>query len=67
MFAYFRSRPLESRNVELAKMYFECTREYTITVVSKKPFQSDYVARDWELEVIEDFKAALEILFREGA
>lgn len=33
---------------------------YTITIVSKKPFQTEFVDRDWEPSVWEDFKAALQ-------
>lgn len=33
--------------------------DYTVTIVSKKPLQTDLVDRDWEPSVVEDFKAAL--------
>lgn len=33
---------------------------YTITIVSKKPFQTEFVDRDWEPSVWEDFKAAMQ-------
>jgi hypothetical protein len=32
---------------------------YTITIVSKKPLQTEFVDRDWEPSVWEDFKQAL--------
>jgi len=32
---------------------------YTITVVSKKPFQTEFVDRDWEPSVLSDFESAL--------
>ena len=32
---------------------------YTITIVSQKPFQTDFVDRDWEPSVWEDFRQAL--------
>lgn len=32
---------------------------YTITIVSKKPLQTEFVDRDWEPSVWEDFKAAI--------
>jgi len=32
---------------------------YTITIVSKKPFQTEFVDRDWEPSVWEDFKKSL--------
>lgn len=37
----------------------ETAPQYTITVVSRKPFQTDLVDRDWEPSVVEDFKTAL--------
>lgn len=37
----------------------EAAPQYTITVVSKKPFQTEFVDRDWEPSVVEDFKRAL--------
>lgn len=33
--------------------------QYTITIVSKKPHQTEFVDRDWEPSVWEDFKRAL--------
>ena len=32
---------------------------YTITIMSKKPLQTEFVDRDWEPSVWEDFKAAI--------
>jgi len=32
---------------------------YTITIVSQKPLQTDFIDRDWEPSVWEDFKAAI--------
>lgn len=32
---------------------------YTITIVSQKPLQTEFVDRDWEPSVWEDFKAAI--------
>jgi hypothetical protein len=37
----------------------ESAPQYTITIVSQKPLQTDFVDRDWEPSVWEDFKAAL--------
>lgn len=37
----------------------EAASHYTITVVSKKPFQTEFVDRDWEPSVVEDFRRAL--------
>ncbi len=34
---------------------------YTITIVSKKPLQTEFVDRDWEPSVWEDFKAAINL------
>ena len=33
---------------------------YTITIVSKKPLQTEFVDRDWEPSVWEDFKTAID-------
>ena len=32
---------------------------YTVTIVSQKPLQTDFVDRDWEPSVWEDFKTAI--------
>jgi hypothetical protein len=37
----------------------EAAPRYTITIVSQKPLQTDFVDRDWEPSVWEDFKKAL--------
>lgn len=37
----------------------ESAPKYTITIVSRKPFQTDLVDRDWEPSVWEDFKRAI--------
>lgn len=37
----------------------EHARTYTVTVVSRKPLQTEFVDRTWEPSVIEDFKQAL--------
>lgn len=37
----------------------ESAPQYTITIVSKKPLQTQFVDRDWEPSVVEDFKSAL--------
>jgi hypothetical protein len=37
----------------------ESAPRYTVTIVSQKPLQTDFVDRDWEPSVWEDFKAAL--------
>lgn len=37
----------------------EVAPRYTVTTVSKKPLQTEFVDRDWEPSVVEDFKAAL--------
>jgi len=37
----------------------ESAPQYTITIVSKKPLQTQFVDRDWEPSVVEDFKNAL--------
>lgn len=34
---------------------------YTITIVSQKPLQTDFVDLDWEPSVWEDFKAAINV------
>lgn len=34
--------------------------EYTITIVSRKPFQTEFVDRDWEPSVWEDFRKSLQ-------
>jgi len=39
----------------------EAAPQYTITIVSRKPLQTEFVDRDWEPSVIEDFKSALEL------
>lgn len=36
--------------------------QYTITIVSRKPFQTEFVDRDWEPSVWEDFRQALQPL-----
>lgn len=33
---------------------------YTVTIVSRKPLQTQFVDRDWEPSVVEDFKQALD-------
>jgi hypothetical protein len=33
--------------------------EYTVTIVSRKFLHTDFVDRDWEPSVVEDFRAAL--------
>ena len=38
----------------------ENAARYTITVVSKKPLQTEFVDRDWEPSVVADFRAALD-------
>ena len=38
----------------------EMAPQYTITIVSRKPLQTEFVDRDWEPSVWEDFKQALE-------
>lgn len=37
----------------------EQAAQYTVTIVSRKPLQTDFVDRDWEPSVWEDFKKAL--------
>lgn len=37
----------------------ENARTYTVTVVSRKPLQTEFVDRTWEPSVVEDFKQAL--------
>ncbi len=34
--------------------------QYTITIVSRKPFQTEFVDRDWEPSVWEDFRKSLQ-------
>ncbi len=38
----------------------ESASQYTITIVSKKPLQTEFVDRDWEPSVWEDFKQAVQ-------
>ncbi|MCA1925969.1 MAG: hypothetical protein LDL16_06810 [Thiobacillus sp.] len=37
----------------------ESAPRYTVTIVSRKPLQTQFVDRDWEPSVVEDFKQAL--------
>lgn len=37
----------------------EQAARYTVTIISRKPLQTDFVDRDWEPSVWEDFKKAL--------
>lgn len=39
----------------------EFAPHYTVTIVSRKPLQTEFVDRDWEPSVVEDFKAALSV------
>jgi hypothetical protein len=40
--------------------------QYTITIVSKKPLQTEFVDRDWEPSVWNDFNVAIEMKFRDA-
>lgn len=58
-----KSRVVNGTQGKVVGFFIQPTDEqapnYTITIVSKKPFQTEFVDRDWEPSVWEDFKAAI--------
>lgn len=58
-----KSRVINGTTGKVVGFFIQPTDEraprYTITIVSQKPFQTEFVDRDWEPSVWEDFKEAL--------
>ena len=59
-----KSRVVNGTQGKVVGFFIQPTDEqapnYTITIVSKKPLQTEFVDRDWEPSVWEDFKAAID-------
>lgn len=59
-----KSRVINGTQGKVVGLFIQPTDEqapnYTITIVSKKPFHTEFVDRDWEPSVWEDFKAAID-------
>jgi formylmethanofuran:tetrahydromethanopterin formyltransferase len=58
-----KSRVVNGTPGKVVGFFIQPTEEhapsYTVTIVSRKPLQTDFVDRDWEPSVWEDFKKAL--------
>lgn len=58
-----KSRVVDGTPGKVVGFFIQPTEEqaprYTITIVSRKPLHTDFVDRDWEPSVWEDFKKAL--------
>ena len=59
-----KSRVVNGTQGKVVGFFIQPTDEqapnYTITIVSKKPLQTEFVDRDWEPSVWEDFKTAID-------